>query len=199
MAPCSSQKNSGAYNILHLLPGKTLWLMICPAFSISRASGRVTALGLHSSQQTWPRTHMPGQQLAEWSSPVEKWPDYRKASAMLLISKGWSGWEALAWQKECSVTFRQFSAFSTECAMLARMVRVGNTASSIPLSPNLKMQRFSRGNVVQWYFSLGNRELNTYNMVGKMQLLYSPMGSKLLFYSDLYCLVLINIISNLYH
>lgn len=32
----------------------------------------------------------------------------------------------------------------------------------------------------------------------KMELFYSPIGSKLLFYSDLYCLVFLNLISNLY-
>lgn len=53
--------------------------------------------------------------------------------------------------KECSFASSQFSAFSTECAMLAATMTVDNKASSTPLSPNWKIPGLWRGNMVPGY------------------------------------------------
>ena len=117
LATCSSQRNSRACNIPSLW--KSWWLMTCPAFSSSTASGQVTSLGLHSSERTLPGEHMPEQQLAEWSSPVEEWVDYQEGSAAAPDS----------WGVMClggtGLAKRAFFHFWPVLIVLHRMCRVG--------------------------------------------------------------------------
>lgn len=198
--PLPCQKNSRAWTFFvpyHFREPRDSWLLLSflPSSTTCRRPGHISRAAFICTER--PRERVSEQQ---WLSGPGRGggAGLPEGLAVALMSEQGCSWEALAWPEECSFTSSQASAFSTEHAMLAKTMRIDSIASSTLLSHNWKTPGLWGET---WCGGVAHRATGSLTLtiwLRKTELFYSPVGSELLFYSDLYCLVLVTLISNLY-